>query len=141
MLSFITSADQEKYQEIKARQDLALTQAGVRLKDLQLTQASDGVTSASLQRDRAQMQVSNYKGLIDAGLTTWETAALVAQFAAVAHLHTAVIKEAYTWGIGGIADVGGALAATSQVFQMQASFERREQGWRTEKALAVSAPE
>jgi hypothetical protein len=137
MLSFLASADQEKYQEVKARQDLALTQAALRLKDVQLLQADDGITAAQLQRDRAQLQADTYRERIAAGLSVMEDLALGAQHAAVAHLHTAAaITEASTFGIGGIGEVGQALAATSQVFQMQASFERREQDWRTDMELA-----
>ena len=47
MLSSLENVDQAQYEEFKARQDLTLAQAGVRMKDLQLVAATDGVATAS----------------------------------------------------------------------------------------------
>ena len=142
MMSFISSAEQAKYQEIKARQDLALNQAGVRLKDLQLAQATDGIASADLQRDRAALQVSHYSELISQGLSTWETLALGTQATSAAlNYVTAIIHIVASEGGSFLtgqseSDIAGAMSSTSQAAQMQASFDRREQDWRFQKLIA-----
>jgi hypothetical protein len=109
----------------------------VRLQDLRVREAEDGVGLAALQQTKAQIQVDHYQSLINEGMSGWEVAALVFQTAAVVHFHVAAaITEAMTMGIGGIGEVGTALAATSSLFQMQASFERRIQEWEFSRTLS-----
>ena len=137
MLSALEKRDAEYYNLLKARQDVRLAHAGVRLQDLRVREAEDGVRLATLQQTRAQIQVYHYQSLINEGLSEWEVAALVFQVAAVVHFHVAAaITEAMTMGIGGIGEVGTALAATSSLFQMQATFERRRQEWEFSRALS-----
>jgi len=137
LLSALEKRDAEYYNLLRARQDARLARAGVRLQDLRVREAEDGVGLAALQQTRAQIQVNHYQRLISEGLSGWEVAALVFQTAAVVHFHVAAaITEAMTMGIGGIGEVGTALAATSSLFQMQASFERRSQEWEFSRTLS-----
>jgi Tc toxin complex TcA C-terminal TcB-binding domain/Repeat of unknown function (DUF346) len=137
MLSALEKHDAEAYNLLKARQDVQLTNAQVQLQSLRVQEASDSGQLATLQQAKAQIQENHYQSLIDNGLSDYETAALGFQFAAVIHLHTAAaLKEAETFGIGGIGDVGNALAATASLLQTQASYERRNQEWEFQRDLA-----
>jgi hypothetical protein len=143
MLSFLASADQEKYQEIKARQDLALTQAGLRLKDIQLIQADDGVVNARLQRERAQLQAGHFTGLLDAGWSENEELQMANLVIADLHQHATAISawvEAFMSPTGSITSAisasGSAWGMNVQIHALLASFERREEEWRFQEDLA-----
>ena len=143
MLSFLASADQEKYQEIKARQDLALTQAGLRLKDIQLIQADDGVVNARLQRERAQLQAGHFTGLLDAGWSENEELQMANLVIADLHQHATAISawvEAFISPTGSITSAisasGSAWGMNVQIHELLASFERREEEWRFQEDLA-----
>ena len=76
MLSAIEKRDAEAYSMLRARQDLELAQAGVQLEVLRLKQANDGVTLASLQQARAQIQFDHYQKLLDEGMIELERGAI-----------------------------------------------------------------
>ena len=137
LLSAIEKRDQELYNQLKARQDIRLAEAGVRLQELRVREAEGGVALASLHRERAGFQVNHYEELISEGRSFYEELALHVQEAAVYHLHAAAaIRQALTFGFGGIGEVGGALAATASLYQTYASYERRRQEWEFQRDLA-----
>jgi hypothetical protein len=142
MLQFISSAEQARYEELKARQDLELTQAGVQLKDLQVLQASDAATSASLQRDRAQLQASHFSELLTNGWTVNEQLQVTNLAVADAHQHAAAIASWIGIWFGqsnyatAISTSGSAWSMNSQFHGLLASFERRNQEWQFEKRVA-----
>lgn len=155
MLASIESGERARYEIIKARQDLALSQAGVRLKNLQLVEAGDQVGQAQLQHDRAQIQERHYRLLIANGLTFNEQAALylygAAGFLQLAGAiagggggggSSAGSNGTASGGAGasaggfGAGAAGGAASSGGQFFQAMASYERREQDWKFLKALA-----
>lgn len=152
MLSVIESADRARYDEIKARQDLGIAQASVRLKDLQVSEAEAGVVSAELQLVKAREQFNHYRTLIRNGLTTNENLSLDAQWSAYvakqAYATAAiagkispkgVISSILEWG-GTPKDIfaaqGDAFSALSSPLNTQASYERREQEWNFSAQLA-----
>ena len=63
-LSILEKRDAEFYNLLKARQDLNLSLAGVRLHQLGMVEARDNVRLAQLQVERAQLQSTYYSGLI-----------------------------------------------------------------------------
>lgn len=142
MLQFISSADQARYQELNARHDLELNRAGVRLKDLQVVQATDSLGSAALQRDRAQTQVSHYTQLLGNGLTMNEEMQIGNLVSATVHQHATAIGAWIEAGFGigsysgAIGASGAAWALNSQFHGLMASFERRAEEWQLEKAIA-----
>jgi hypothetical protein len=58
-------SDATAYEQLKARQDLALARAGVRLKDLEVTRALDSVTAAEAQRDLSGMHADHARRLLE----------------------------------------------------------------------------
>jgi hypothetical protein len=136
-LAALEKRDNEYYKLMKAKQDVQLSRARVRLQDLRVREAEDNVVLAELQREQAEIQAEHYKYLLVQGKIRAEKAALKAQSAAVAHMHTAAgIKQAMTWGFGGVGEVGQALSATASLAQMHASFKRRRQRWQLQRNLA-----
>jgi hypothetical protein len=164
MLGALEKRDVEFYSQLKARQDIRLTQAGVRLQDLRVQQARDGVTLAKLQQQRAQIQADHYAELIQAGYLEDESDALqwmadaaglqlgaMGMNAAAAALYA---SAAITSSIGGPADEFNALAAASAQLagglgalagafstrasraSLEASYERRNQEWEFQRTLA-----
>ena len=142
MLQFISGAEQAQYEELKARQDLELTQAGVQLKQLQVIQATDGVASSKSQRDRAQLQASHFSELLANGWTVNEQLQVANLAVATVHQHAAAIASWIGIWYGqssvsnAIATSGAAWAMNSQFHGLLASFERRNQEWQFDLALA-----
>ena len=134
MLAALEKRDEEAYRELKARQDLQLARAGVRLKDLQLAQAGDGVRLAELQRDRSQLQQEQYREALDAGLNGWEIAGIAAlQTAAALEAAGLYSVETFLEWAGAAAPVASAQA---EVFNTAAAYERRAQEWADQERLA-----
>jgi hypothetical protein len=71
-LTTLEKRDNEAYTLLKARQDLSLAQAGIKLQNLRLSEANVGVTLAQLQQTRAQIQTDHYESLINADISEQE---------------------------------------------------------------------
>jgi hypothetical protein len=149
MLAAIESGERARYEELRARQDLGLARSSVRLKDLQLVQANDGVRAAELQRDRALLSARHYRALIDAGTSENEDLSLqLLQDAAVLHAASAAAHFASNFtpekwlgfGTSASAAMFSSLAAAastgSQIHSTLAGFERRQQEWRFQEQLS-----
>lgn len=72
LLSALSSRDAEAHTLLQARQQLSLAQAGVRLQDLRVVEANDGVTLADLQKERAQIQIDTYEDWLQTGANEYE---------------------------------------------------------------------
>ena len=155
-LSTLEKRDAEYYHLLKARQEMRLSRAGVRLKDVRVREAEGGMRLAELQRDRAQIQADHYDDLLQEGLILSEQAAIVLLSTAVL-LHTTAAKilatgavidtvkaivSAGLWGspTEKVAQASSALAAaastTASISQFLASLERRKQEWKFQEKLA-----
>lgn len=76
MFAAIQKRDMEAQTLLQARQQLSLAQAGVRLQDLMVTEARGGVTLATLQQSRAQIQVDYFTQLLQNSISELEQEAL-----------------------------------------------------------------
>src|SRR4029077_990272 len=74
--SSLVQGDAERYSMLKARQDIRLTNAGVRLQTLRVKEAQDGVKLANLQQQKAQFQVYTYQSWLDEGIRFLQAQAL-----------------------------------------------------------------
>jgi hypothetical protein len=154
MLQFLESTDRTRYDELKARQDLSLARSSLNLKDIQVTEASSGVTLAELQRDRAQIQQSHYQGLLNRGLTDTENLALGAQVATYSLRQSAafgaiaaqisivgLVKAIGTTGGQNFQEVMTAqaesFASLGQFLSTQANYERRKEEWQFAQNIAL----
>jgi hypothetical protein len=64
MLRALEQFDDRTYGLLRARQDLSVAQATVRLQDLKVKEAMDGAKLATLQRKRVDIQIAYFKDLI-----------------------------------------------------------------------------
>ncbi|HYU52262.1 MAG TPA: FG-GAP-like repeat-containing protein, partial [Gemmatimonadaceae bacterium] len=164
-LSALEKRDSEYYNLLKARQDVRLAYAGVRLQALRVTEARDGVTLAQFQHERAQTQADHYQELLDQGINDFERLGLAFQETAVLFSLTAAafsvgagtiqaaeatVELGASGGTVGWGDLASSLsslasasssmasAASSQaaVFSTLASYERRKEEWGFQKSLA-----
>ena len=169
MLTALEKADAAALDLLRARRDVQVTRAGVRLQELRVTQAQDQVTLAQLQLDRATFEQQHYRDLLAAGLNQYESealgwlewasryedaAAVTSQFAAFVHggvatgyFYTGLVAQG--WG-----EVASAASATASAFSslaanastwsqwnnMQAGFDRRQQDWRVPAAARQLRP-
>ncbi len=153
-LSAIEKTDAEEYALLKAKQDLNLAKAGVRLQGLRVTEAKGGIRLATLQRDRAEIQIETYGDWMFAGLSQLEEAIIGLYIVSGVQQTIAATAEATVQaaqittekiiaaaGFAVVAGVARAIQATAEtairVAEIYASQERRMQEWALQMALAV----
>jgi hypothetical protein len=166
MLAAIQAGDQERYTRLKARQDLSISRAGVRLQNLRTTEAKSEARVAELSKQRATLSVSHYTELLEEGPSATEQAALLAlgaavffqQAAAVSSVVAASIQGSYAAGLSAVpvtaatappvwasmwssiasasSSQAAAVQTLSSLLSMQAGFERRIQEWDYQRSLA-----
>lgn len=152
LLSLFEKADAERYSMLKARQDLGLAKAGVRLQDLKLKVAESNITLAMMQKERVKFVQDHYKILINQGLLGSETASLVLlritatlqQMAAGLNVAGGIASSIIAHNNGdvefnpgaalsgiaqGLSSTASGLSTSSQIQSLLASFERRQQEW------------
>jgi hypothetical protein len=159
MLVTLEKLDAERYNLLRARQDLGTAKATVRLQDLRVRESEHEVDLAEMQQDRAQFQVENYQGWIDAGLPNYEQALLNNYYslenirmisAGLNSLHQ-ILSDAANASIQGaalvpqmvildyailIANMASISTETAiSVNQIHASFEQRKRDWTFQKAM------
>jgi hypothetical protein len=140
LLSAIEKRDQELYNQLKARQDIRLVAAGVRLRELQVREAEGAVALAELHRDRAEFQVQHFEELLDEGYLLLETLSLVLQGTVAAGYATAAVIAALPFSGGNAAQAFGfsvqAIQTLASTLSQWASYERREQEWEFQRDVA-----
>lgn len=148
LLSALAQRDAEAYLLLKARQDVQLTRQGVRLQNLRLREAQDGVELAELQQERAQIQADQYQEWLDAGISALEFASLemlrASQLLSIeASVMAAIPNIIAGMASGSIVDFTGIYSSAAQAVSTQAtilstlaSYERRAQEWEFQRNLA-----
>lgn len=165
-LATLEKLDAERYSQFRAQQDIETSKANIKLQDLKLKEADNGIQLANLQRERAELQVKGLKNMIDEGLLGSEIG-LISVYSALAALEitrlalqtaekeadSAIKVAAATVGqaaaamasaLGSVArgfDLAAAIAqvalnTTAQILSLTAAFERRKQEWEYQRTLA-----
>jgi hypothetical protein len=148
--AFLAAAEQrdnDAYTALQASRDLATAGAMIGVEDLKVADAAIGVEQAKTQQEKASVSLEHYQELLDGGKSGYEEAQLGLLGTAIALEATA---SAFTFaGVfgedgSGLSGVGSALSQaanvasmTSQLFGELASFERRQQEWELQRALAA----
>lgn len=145
-LSALQQRDAESYNLLKARQDVALSRAGLKLQDLRVKEAEDGVELADLQQERSEISFDYYDELLANGLIEDEETALNLQIglsatqgglaAAYLSAYSASNFVAINLLDKSIDFAPGAIQTLIGAFNTRASYERREQEWRWQRSLA-----
>lgn len=145
MLSALEKRDAEAYNVLKARQDIGLARAGVKLQTLRVKEAKGQIQLAELQQDRARIQVDHYQQLLDEDISANERAALVFMWitvglhtlAAAGHFYAAYYAVDKAGNIAaGLSGTAAATSTTASILSTIASYERRKQDWEFQRTLA-----
>lgn len=166
-LRAVEQRDEAAYARQKARQELTLAQAQVRLQNLRLKEANDGVKLAELQEQRAMIQFATYQEWISRGLNDAEQLMLEQyRVAASAKIQGAwanyAVQVAHLFAVAATASFGAQAAiasawagaqaaganasftreATSAELEIQqaslyASYQRRLDEWMLHSAVAM----
>ncbi|MGL5860855.1 MAG: hypothetical protein ACRCY9_06340, partial [Phycicoccus sp.] len=155
-LAALEQVDNKTYDVLRARNDLEVAGATIGLHAIKVADAAIGISLASLQRERAQIQENFYDKQIDDGLNKWEKLGLVGMGAAAAFQAASVVafgsggilssaKMVLSFGLLGnpgndfgqmLSAAAGAASTGAQIAQTKASFERRAQEWKLQRSLA-----
>jgi hypothetical protein len=147
LLSALEKRDAEAYNLLKARQDIATSQATVQLQTLRVTEAEDGVDLAGLNLEKSQYMQQHYTDLLSDGLNGWEEAQITAITVAGAAKALAaaidganLIKAIGSFGASSISAAAQTVAAiaeaTAEVSGLYATYKRREDEWSYQQGLA-----
>jgi Tc toxin complex TcA C-terminal TcB-binding domain/ABC toxin N-terminal region len=119
LLGTLERRDAAAYDELRARQDLALAEAGLRLKDLQLAQASEGLTAATIASRRADLQHARAQQLYNEAVIPAQIettiaiikvmAAIVAAIVATEGAAAGAVAGAIGSGVSSVGEAGGGL--------------------------------
>lgn len=164
-LSALEKRDAAAYNLLKARQDQRLARGTVRLQDLRVKAAKDGVELAKLQQERAHLQSEAYETWLAAELNVYEVE-LLETYKKIAisrivqtSLMTALENANWAVQVAQIPSIPGQIAAGALLggtlgtklgfsidivqkeraisqFTLMASHERRKQEWELQKNLA-----
>ena len=103
LLGTLERRDAAAYDVLRSRQDLSLAEAGLRLHDLKVAQATDGLALAQVGRERADLRLGRAKELLAGAHTGGTIGVVVAYVKLVASLAAA----GYAAGGGGGGGAGG----------------------------------
>jgi len=139
LLAALEKRDAESYNLLKATQDVELAGETVRLHDLRVKEANDGIDLAALQKRRAEIQFKHFDDLINNGQLDSEFAsAFFTDIGVVASSALSGAAKGEIFGLPGAAVGAGAglLSGLGSLFGQFASNERREEDWRLQRDLA-----
>jgi hypothetical protein len=155
-LATLQKGDDEAYSALRASQDLESANATVKLAQLKLNEANDGVTLAADQQQRAQIQVNHYEGLLSSDIVLLEQLSLGMLVGEISQQVTASAASSAAAGMGGwsvqtlfssgsniaqnIAAAASSTAAwmgtTAQLLSATASLEEKQNDWQFQLQLA-----
>ncbi len=145
------------YDELQARQNLDVANATVKLQNLTLAQANDGVTLAQLQGRVAQTQMDHFQQLMQSDIGSLEQQAIDAQtteaelqvtasaasFAAAA-AGTPSLADIATFGANTLSTLASGFSSLANSFgtyaainQARASYEAQQSDWQYQYDLGV----
>jgi hypothetical protein len=147
MLSALEKRDQGTYDQLQAQQHLALAQQTVQLQQLTVTQASDGLTLAQLQQQKATTASDYWQQMLNSDVSSLEQQALSSmqaesdlQIASSATSELAAsmpsADSVFSFGSSNASNLASALSSlaasmgtSAQMNQAQASLEVQQDDW------------
>lgn len=150
MLAFLEKRDADDYGVQRAKADLELAKDALYVQQAKMQEASNGITTATLQRDLSMLQRGHYNKLINSGLLPSESSALDSVKEASFQTYAALTYADWRNGLTrnkDISDKWGKLqmmsafraslaSAQSAVDTMNGTLERRAQEWEYQYNLA-----
>lgn len=135
-LSSLEKRDAELYQLLKAGQDIELTREGVRLNNLKIREAEQGIVLTELQKGRAEIQEGHYQNLLNEGISDLELLSLTFLTASLFVPDSIGMSYGTAWGGSMSVSPSGKLQTISSITTVLANYERRNQEWRFAQNLA-----
>jgi Tc toxin complex TcA C-terminal TcB-binding domain len=132
LLAALEKHDAESYNLLKAIQDVELASETVRLQDLRVVEAVNGIRLAALQEGRARFQFFYFVDLLQEGVSGAEKVSMF--FGAIGSAIGGAASGSAAGPIGALA--GGGIGLLGSLFGQMASFERRKEDWELQLALA-----
>jgi peptidoglycan hydrolase-like protein with peptidoglycan-binding domain len=159
MLSALQQQDQATYDELQARQNLAVANATVQLQSLTATQATDGVTLAQLQQQQTQITTDHWQQMLGSDVAGLEQSAITAmqverglqvasafesgQAAIASGLSVSTLlnsgKDALSSIASALSSAAGAAGTTGQIDQANASLEVQQDDWQYQYQMGVQS--
>jgi hypothetical protein len=136
LLAALEKRDAESYNLFKAMQDVETASETVRLQDLRVKEAKDGITLAELQQDRAQIQLGHFEELIDNGTSDLEIASMALAFIGSGASGAGAASGGGDAAAGGSTGLGSLFGGLGSLIGQFASNERREEEWILQRNLA-----
>lgn len=153
-LSAMEKLEAEQLNLLNAKNDMELSKATVRLQDLRIKEALDGLRLAEMQKRRHEIQLEYFSDLLSTGLLELEEKALRSMqsssiLGTLGGFAGAIVAGAAAAATGGAAlailAVGGGVASTlsqtassnAEYNLTKANFERRRQEWAFQNNLAM----
>lgn len=135
-LSALEKMEAEQLNLLNAKNDLQSAKATIRLQELRVNEANDGVRLTTLQTMRSEIQKDHFAGLLAEGMSNYETAALL--FLAASVFVPDSVGFSYGAGFGGSISFSpsGKLQTLSNISSTLASYERQRQEWELQNNLA-----
>ncbi|WP_458190373.1 Tc toxin subunit A-related protein [Haladaptatus sp. NG-WS-4] len=95
LLRALERADDEAYRLLEAQHGLESSKAGVKLQNLRVNEAEDGIDLAELQKEGSELRAETYQALIDEGLNEHEKYMIPAYYGVAAARTTAAALRAH----------------------------------------------
>lgn len=130
LLAALEKRDLEAYNLLKARQDVGLARAGVRLEELKGVEAQASIVLAQLQKTRAQDTVDHWNKLLNNDtIRGLEIASMAAMGASISFSIWAAVT-------GGQSALAQAFSTTASLLSAIASYELQQDEWQFNKLIA-----
>ncbi|WP_331753576.1 hypothetical protein OIA45_40765 (plasmid) [Streptomyces chartreusis] len=152
-LQTLERKDFERYELLRARQDVALARSQMKLQDLRVVEAQDGVELAKLQQQRAQLQADHWTELLEAGESQMEQMVIdLMQAVELVHYGAGALSAAAAvagfatgepaHGLSSLASAASSAAAglstRANFLSILAAQERRRQDWLLQQSTALA---
>jgi hypothetical protein len=148
LLTSLEKRDNEAFTLLKARQELGLVQAGIRLQSLRIKEANNGTKLAELRKKRTEIQVQNYTAWIESDLNQYEQE-MIAAYEDLESAKNEILESERiieiakaAIGVAGAGMTGSALAAAAAAtlaIAVGVKNQALEKQFRPEKTIQISA--
>lgn len=136
LLQSYEKVDIERYNLLKAKQDLKVADANLALQALIIQEANDNIELAKLQEDRAVFQYQHFLDLLNAGLNEFEIAALQLMVASAGMYIIAATFGIVFKQLEAFQATAAALGTTASISSTFAAYERRKEEWLFQRDMA-----
>lgn len=134
MQASIEKEEENNYSLMRAKQDVRLEQANVKLQSLRLKEADDSLELAEKQKERSRFSSDHFESLLMHDISALEDLALSMMVLSIPLPSVVTVGSPTASGVS--YSPSGIMQTLANIFGTQASYERRRQEWEYQKGLA-----